>query len=183
MAQANSSKCDVLLIGGQIASGKSTAARTASEMGGAGLLRVRDALEQILGIPNADRRRLQIEGASLDTRTGGRWLVDYMSEHCPSGSRWVVDSARTRRQVEPILESRIGTRLIYLRATEQTRRVRYALGSEEDAVKRSTSFDEAMSHHTEIDAMTIAEMSDFIVETDDLNVEEITSVILKWCQW
>src|SRR5690242_18409338 len=93
---------ELLVIGGEIAAGKSSLATGLSEAD-CTLIRVRDALQSILGGTGWDRRRLQVEGADLDNRTGGSWLLDYLSDVTGEGGRWVVDAGRTRRQVEPIL--------------------------------------------------------------------------------
>ena len=47
-------------------------------------------------------------------------------------------------KTEPILEAITTARLVYLEATEVTRRQRYAHGQVLDVVKRSTTFDDAM---------------------------------------
>ena len=68
-------------------------------------------LEQVLGGPNWDRQRLQKEGAALDERTRGRWLLTYLETHVSAGGGCVLDSVRTRLQVEPVLESVSASRL------------------------------------------------------------------------
>jgi hypothetical protein len=183
MVPASSAPCEVVLIGGQIGSGKSTVAQRVSVDSGCRLLRVRGVLQDVLGGPYSDRHRLQIEGAALDVRTGGRWLLHYLEEHRDDTSRLVIDAARTRRQVEPILEAYLGARLVYLAASEASRRHRFALGSAADPVKRSMPFDEAMRHETETEARTIAAMAHLIVETDDRGVEDVVAEIIDWCGW
>jgi hypothetical protein len=184
MASGRFSECELLLIGGEIGSGKSTVAKGIADAArDCRLVRVRDVLDKILDGSGQDRHRLQIEGAALDERTGGRWLLEYLDEHCEPSSRWVVDSARTRRQVEPILESRIGSRLVYLAASESSRRHRFAIGSLTDPVKRSMPLDLAMRHTTESEARTISQMAHLVVETDDLDVDGVVDAVLEWCSW
>lgn len=183
MVLAGSTDCDLVLIGGQIGAGKTAVAVGVATATGGGLLRVRDVLENVLGSSSTDRRWLQIEGAALDRRTGGRWLLHYLDERCDEGARWVIDAARTRRQIEPILETRVGSRLVYLAASEMTRRQRFALSSAADPVKRSMGFEEAMRHSTEREARTIAAMAHVVVETDDMGVAETVSAIVDWLQW
>jgi len=184
MALATSAKCDLVLMGGQIGSGKSAIAeRVATVTADCGLLRVRVVLADVLGISASDRQSLQVNGRALDRRTGGRWLLHYIEEHCEIIHHWVVDAARTPRQVEPILERRLGSRLVYLAASEETRRRRFALGATSDPVKRSMPFDQAMRHETEAEAQTIASMAHLVVETDDLGIDEIVETIVDWCGW
>jgi hypothetical protein len=183
MAPVVSARSELVLIGGQIGAGKTAVAEAMALQTGSRLLRVRVILEEVLGGASKDRAWLQREGASLDQRTSGRWLLHYLSEHAEGSTRLVVDAARTRRQVEPILEELEGSRLVYLAASEPTRRHRFALSSVADPVKRSMSFDRAMQHGTEQEARTISAMAHFIVETDGLTTEQVVEAILEGVGW
>jgi len=174
---------EVVLVGGQIAAGKTSAASGVATRGGAELILVRQALEQILGGANWDRRRLQQEGADLDRRSNGKWLLDFIVAGSDRRNRVVVDAARTRRQVEPILEAGVGARLIFLVASETTRRARYALAQATDSVKRSTPFDAAMSHETEREAATLRAMADIVIETDDLAIAGVVDECCAALRW
>jgi hypothetical protein len=136
-----------------------------------------------LGGSDWDRYELQRRGAELDARTAGRWLLDYLLEKSGTGGKWALDAARTRRQTEPILSTIVGSRLVYLEATEATRRSRYALGQADDPVKRSTVFDHAMRHATESDAAALKSMASLVIETDDLSVAQITDEIVRAIGW
>jgi predicted kinase len=183
MAQGNSSEAEVLLIGGQIASGKTALANSLVDSAPCELIRVRQALQQVLGGAKWDRQRLQREGAALDARTRGRWLLAYLREQTELGGRWVVDAVRTRRQVEPVLDNLTGSKLVYLRAHESTRRQRYTRGQATDPVKRSVSFDEAMRHSTEQGVHVLAEMAHLVIDTDDLTLEEMCGSVRRWTGW
>lgn len=173
---------EALVIGGEIAAGKTSLATGLSQLG-CTVVRVRDALQSILGGAGWDRRRLQAEGADLDRRTGGRWLLDHLVEVTEGGGRWVIDAGRTRRQVEPILEHLPGSRLVFLRAHESVRRERYLLGQADDPVKRSVSFDEAMAHPTEREAPTLAAMAHLVIDTDELEPPAVVRVVRDWMGW
>ena len=170
-----------MLIGGQIGSGKTAVATSLAETCDALYIPVRAALQEILGGRDWDRPRLQKEGAELDRRTNGRWVLEYLSRF--EDKRIVVDAARTRRQVEPILEAGIGSRLVYLAASEYTRRNRYALAQATDMVKRSTPFDRAMNHPTEIEATALRAMADIVIETDDFTVTEVVQELRVSLSW
>jgi hypothetical protein len=183
MAPPRSKATEVLIVAGQIASGKTTLAETLTTRGNAHLVRVRGALQETLGGANWDRKRLQREGAALDERTSGRWLLDYLQGRVSDGGRWVVDAGRTRRQVEPVLEEITESNMIYLRAHESTRRYRYGLGQVMDPVKRAMAFDDAMLHPTETEAETLLSMAHFVVDTDDLSVSELATTAQEWLGW
>lgn len=174
---------EILLIGGQIGSGKTAVANRLADLEEVQLIRVRDALAEILGGFNWDRAKLQREGAALDQRSMGTWLCRYLEEHCEVQTRWVVDSARTRRQVEPVLNEITGARLVFLSAMEDTRRERFGWSSAIDPVKQSMPFDLAMRHATEREAATIAAMAHLVVETDDLDLNEVVETIAAWMRW
>lgn len=94
-----------------------------------------------------------------------------------------VDAVRTRRQVEPVLNDMLGSRLVYLGATERTRRQRFEHARITDAVKRSMSFDEAMRHPTEREALILRSMAHLVIDTDDLPVTMVASEIRAWLSW
>lgn len=173
-----------LLIAGQIGAGKTVAAGGVAAVALASPVRVRDALEAVLGGDDEwDRRRLQVEGAALDRRTNGRWLVDFLVEHGEAHQRVVVDAVRTRRQVEPILTELTDCKLVYLSCVESVRRTRYALGQVHDPIKRGVAFDAAMSHETESEAATLRAMAHEVVETSDLVVDEVVAILLRLMNW
>lgn len=183
MALAGSPDRDIVLIGGQIASGKTSIANQLCRSTGAHLIRVREALEQILGGSHWDRRRLQDEGYALDRRTNGQWLLHFIQEASDEGGKWVIDAARTRRQVEPVLEVEQRSRLIYLDASEATRRSRFALAQRSDPVKASLSFDDTMSHSTEREADALRAMAHLAVDTDDLSIDQIGQEVRSFLGW
>lgn len=121
---------------------------------------------EILGGTEWSRGRLQKEGASLDERTNGRWLLHYVQRELETSGRLVVDSGRTRRQVEPILEEIVDARLVFLGASEETRRRRYQLAAQTDPIKRDIPFDEAMDHDTEREATDLKSMAHAVIDTD-----------------
>lgn len=179
----SSDEVSVLLVGGEIAAGKTTLATNIVGACGARIVRVRDAMQEILGGVGWDRRRLQIEGASLDRRTNGRWLLTYLEELGESEDRLVVDAARTRRQAEPILESVVGARLVYLTASESVRRVRFAAAQATDPVKYSMPFDEAMSHVTEREVRDLHAMAHLTLDTDEQDATDVSQAVLDWSGW
>ena len=174
---------EILLIGGQIGSGKTAVANELARLESVQLIRVRNALADILGGTEWDREKLQREGAALDQRSMGTWLCRYLQEHCEGHARCVVDSARTRRQVEPVLNEIIGARLVFLAAAEPTRRQRFRWSSAVDPVKRSMPFDAAMQHATEREAATISAMAHLVIESDELELDEVVQTIADWMGW
>ncbi len=167
-----------ILIAGQIAAGKSSVARGVAEATGSELVLVRVALAEVLGLRDADRTTLQVEGAALDKRTNGRWLVEYLQERILLGSV-VVDSMRTARQTTPVLEWVPGAVLIYLDASTAARRFRFKESAISDPVKRSLNFERSMEHETEREARALRSMAHLIVETDSLTLDETVKEVVS----
>lgn len=177
----------VLLISGPIAVGKTaTAVAIADGTVGVKLIRVREALAEVLGTGMNDRRVLQQRGAELDQRTRGRWLVNYLEHRLESmtlGESVVIDSLRTIRQTEPVLDRLTDSRLVYLEAHEETRRQRYARAVRADLVKRSLPFDDAMRHPTEIAAHSVRHLAHLVIATDELSIAQVveqTRAVAPW---
>jgi len=174
---------EVVLLAGQIGSGKTSVAEWLRQNAAARLILVRQVLVDILGNPQVDRAELQREGLLLDTRSKGRWLLESVEEQTEVGGRWIVDAARTRLQIEPILKTLSQASLVYLEASEESRRRRFTLGQVTDEVKRSTSFDDAMRHATETEASALRSMADLVIETDGLDIAEVGMLVCEAMKW
>lgn len=183
MALAESNR--VLLLSGLIGAGKTTVAlMIAKKQIDANLLNVRRTLFDLLDNEGADRATLQAEGARLDSRTNGRWLLMSIAERLEADEQaLVVDSCRTRRQTEPILEEVPESRLVFLEASPATRRQRFASSRRSDPLKQSMSFDRSMTHRTERDVLDLRAMSDLVVPTDGLSASEVVQLIADELGW
>jgi shikimate kinase len=169
----------IVLVAGGIAVGKTTIAAALAERLDGRVVRVRDALAEVLGRRLDDRGTLQRLGADLDRRTSGRWLAEYLAEAAESAPRLVVDSCRTRRQTEAVLERLPTSRLVYLDAHEDTRRARYALSAATDPIKAGSTYDAAVDHDTERLVALLRPLADTVVETDDLDTEQTVAELLS----
>lgn len=163
------------MIGGAIAVGKTSIADELARQTGGVRVGVRAALADILQVDINDRKRLQFGGADLDRRTSGRWLHDYLAANMKPGTVTIVDSVRTVRQTEPVLAGIEDSRLVFLRAEESTRRIRYGLA--DDRLKRSLSFDDAVSHPTERRVDRLRVLADVVLDTDAATPAEVAEEI------
>lgn len=163
-----------VLVSGQIAAGKSAVASAYVARIGGEVVRVRQALGEVLGIPWDDRARLQVEGAELDRRTSGMWLVDYLLERADIGAPpATVDSMRTLRQTLPVLRN-LDCVLVYLDCSTTTRERRFIQAAAEgDAVKRSMTFADAMNHPTESDVLELRRVAHLLIRTDAMTVDDV----------
>jgi cytidylate kinase len=168
-----------VLISGGIASGKTTVAQGLASTLDARLVRVRQALLDVLGLEKADRRTLQEEGSALDKRTNGRWLLDYLLQHSEFHDRMVVDSLRTQRQAIPVLEGVHSANLVFLDVTRSVREKRFASAAVTDPVKASMGLAQALRHDTEIQVEELRPLAALVIESDDLSAEQTVDEIIS----
>lgn len=162
-----------VLVAGTIAVGKTAFAAELSQRLQIRHISVRAALLEVLGTASMTRAELQSQGADLDRRTAGRWLLNYVSEQSEDTPGIVIDSIRTRRQAQPLLNTLPNSVLVYLDAHPSTRRERYAAAAPTDPLKAAVPFDEAMSHPTEHEVVNLMPLAHLTIETDDLTVAEV----------
>lgn len=167
----------IVALSGGIAVGKTVTAELLAVQYGGTHLRVRQALADTAHVDITDRLALQREGASLDVRTNGTWLADFINEHLPDDGLVIVDSIRTRRQGRPLLDRLADAHLVYLQAHPATRRIRYNLGAEQDSLKASVPFDAATAHETEVHADEVRDLAELTLDTDDLEVSAVAQAI------
>jgi adenylosuccinate synthase len=167
-----------ILIGGEIGAGKTATAELLGRRLAARVVRVREALEDVLGLREPDRRALQEEGAALDRRTQGRWLLEYLLEQAETERTLIVDAVRTERQTIPILDRLPDTKLVYLSAHPSVRRHRYLEAAASDPLKASTPFEKAVAHPTEVEVRRLSSIADVLVETNEISVARAVETIL-----
>lgn len=160
----------LILLSGAIGSGKSTIARLLAQHLDAQLIEVRTALAKTTETSASDRGSLQIRGAELEARTQGRWLADYIASHTER-EIIVVDAVRTVRQVAAIQSRFEEVFIAFLDASIRTRRARFEAGRRVDPVKLSSSFDEAMSHPTEVGVAAVKPIADLVLDTETLDAQ------------
>ena len=105
----------VILLSGQIASGKTTLSRLLADRFAYRVVNTRD----ILAHGQQDRRSLQSVGASKDDSTAGRWGRDELvrlRERNSAGVCFVVDSVRTLDQVRWVRET-FGESVVHVHLT------------------------------------------------------------------
>lgn len=161
-----------VLVAGPIAAGKTTYSLALASQLGATRLSVRQALLDALGAAELTRAELQRQGADLDQRTNGRWLLHLIHEQQDTAPNLVIDSLRTRRQTLPLLADLQSSVLIYLDAHDGTRRKRYEQAAFSDPVKATVTYTDAINHPTERQVTRLKPLAHLILETDDLTPAE-----------
>ncbi len=98
----------LIVISGQVSSGKSTLAKGLSERFGLDVRRTKDWLKRhVSTAEDPDRTELQRTGDELDKQSAGKWVVKELMNDLPrlASSRLILDSIRTQKQVEALREA------------------------------------------------------------------------------
>ncbi len=163
----------MIKLAGGIASGKSSAAHLLSSRPEVQIVRVREALVSVTGVDLSDRLMMQDRAAHIDVATSGRWLGDYIADKFDLRQSLVIDSVRTRLQAEALEEEFEDSVLVFLEASARTRRLRFKSGQATDMMKAATTFDVAMRHRTETEALELIDMADVVVRSDLLSAQDV----------
>jgi gluconate kinase len=155
----------LLLLGGAIASGKSTIASGLRERGwvsaGTGTF-LHDRLVSSGATPS--RHALQELGDALDAETDFRWpLLQVLQPRLaaePHTTRWLVDAVRKRGQLEHFRDHFPGAvRFVFVDLPLEERRRRFLAR----AAETEESFFEATSHPNEVEASSLGASADLVV--------------------
>lgn len=165
----------LIVLSGQIASGKSDLCSQLASRFGAKILRTRAILEAKLhkDDPKRDgsRSALQLAGDELDARTQGGWVVDALRDATVDLSEdavVVLDSARTPGQVAALKEAYPGmTRHVHLKAARFIRERRY--DARREATFEETGFDEASQHPVETEVPRLEPLADVVICTNTID--------------
>ncbi|CAN5451606.1 hypothetical protein BH10ACT7_BH10ACT7_25060 [soil metagenome] len=167
----------LVLLAGGIGAGKSSAANAASDRAGIIVVKMRGVLSLVTGADPSDRAEMQRRAAELEHQTDGRWLVNYLTA-LPEQGPVIVDAVRTVRQARAAVDAFEYARVIYLDADETNRRQRYELGGAIDQMKATSSFDAAMAHPTELEALRIRDVADRVIDTNSIGVLAVADLLI-----
>lgn len=160
----------ILVLSGQIRSGKTTLARRLEARYHASVFKTNEALKKRLSsVPGADRKRFQEEGAQLDVTTKGAWVEQELTRwlaETPRGPYIVVDAARIEGQVKA-LRDEYGSRIVHFHLTAQPEvlRARFA-GVSHKQMDKGLTYDLAINDSTEKQVETLAKVADVVIATD-----------------
>lgn len=168
----------IIIISGEIASGKSSICKRLEEKFGFYTLGTKGALQEIAKKQNKGnlpekRDFLQKFGEKQDKDTNGKWVLDYFQSEINKHQRVIIDSARILGQVTSFRES-YGDSVfhIYLDAPLEKRRERFILRkkNEDDfnSVKEAKiKFEQYSNDPTEKQVHSLRPKSDLVVYTQD----------------
>lgn len=168
----------VVVVSGPVAGGKSLLARALADRFAGTRMSTRDLLMSRLkrGQP-ATRQALQRIGAALDEETAGAWVVDRLSRRIydAPGALVVVDSARTREQIEGLRQAfgRREVRHVHVTASRETCAARYEERRSRVEVEEAASYDDVITDPTEAAVDSLGVVADIWIDTDRNSPEDV----------
>lgn len=166
---------DVVVLSGQIATGKSTLARNISDLFAGVHISTSSLLKKALeqrGVVTTDRVLFQSEGESLDRDTNGSWVAEVIPTPTP-GSVVVVDSIRVAEQVAS-LRSKFGPGRVFhihLIANDDDLKARFENRGE------IASYEVSKSHHIEAQVDSLSPLADLVCDTSRLTPDDILYMV------
>ncbi len=169
----------IVVISGQICSGKSALVDLLQEKHGARVVKTKELITKKLPKTKDERRALQLAGQRLDRQDGGQWVGealqrvvdDSSGNETPSGL-FVVDSVRILGQVDAIREAYAAdVHHVHLTATEEELRARYEGRSRND--DQGVTYGQLKANKTEKGVEKLADVADVVVSTDKCSKEAV----------
>lgn len=157
----------IVALAGPVCAGKTTLANTLAKRFDAQVLAAREVIMKASS-GGGDRRALQRAGRALEQRTQGRWLAEAAADL--GAENLVVDAARTPDQARALLETARKAVLVYLAASEETCRRRYA--ERVDPADLGVDFDRMVAGELPLQPELRA-LADLVIDTDRVSVEEV----------
>ncbi len=167
----------IVVVSGRVASGKSLLARALASGFGGIRLSTRDVLLAKLGDDEeATRSTLQRIGAELDESSDGRWVADRLSTtiYMASEQLVVIDAVRTASQVEGLRQA-FGWQIrhVHVTASTETCEGRFEERRATSGLVEPETYAEIMSHPTEADVDSLAEIADIAIDTGGAGQKDV----------
>lgn len=174
----------LIVLSGQIASGKSELCSQLASRFGVEILRTRSILEAKIKRDNPQRdwsrAALQEAGDQLDTATHGKWVVEALKEameHLADEAVVALDSARTVDQVAALKAAFPGkVRHVHLKAARFLRLRRY--NARREATFEETPFEQAAEHPVEVEVPKLEPIADVVVSTNAIDAPSVLALAI-----
>jgi len=173
-SSSSRAKPELVVLSGPTCAGKtSLAGRLAGEMRGRMVQALRVIADESYG-QVLTRTESQAAGAELERTTRGRWLVDAVADALAGGAPVVLDSARTRAQLEGLQQLRPGRVLhVHLTADSTTRAKRFEARRAERETDKGSRFDDLAKDPIEREADELRLMADVVIDTTGAPIEDV----------
>lgn len=168
----------IILLSGQISSGKSTLSKGLAEKYSLKIFKTSDVLRQkINGNLNINRVSLQEIGDKLDQETNGKWILDEMhilgfNNEIQEGV--IVDSVRTRAQIDHI-KNQFWPRVIHIHLTapDYELKDRHKNKTAPNGLGTEINYYEIKQNKTESRVEDLAKIADLVIDTKRSSEEDV----------
>jgi adenylosuccinate synthase len=166
----------IVLVSGQISSGKTTLCKALVERFGFISFRTRDWITELASQIEAERRAFQDYGNFLDRKTRGAWIRDALARSLaslPEDSNIVIDAVRIPEQIDRLREA-YGRRVLHIHLeaplTVLARRFkrRQRVGFQE-----LPSYKQVMKDKTEANVVKLKDLADVVINTNRCTAEDV----------
>jgi len=166
----------ILILSGQVSSGKSTLCNNLVERFGFHHFKTKEWLKEHAGPEIMERGAMQQYGELLDQRTKGAWVRDALTRYLrgiDSDARVVVDAVRIVEQVEAIRRA-YGRNVvhIHLYAPFEELAKRYKRRKQK-GFKEFSSYEEVKQNKTESNVEDLAEVADVTIDTNRCTKDDV----------
>jgi adenylosuccinate synthase len=175
----------IILVSGEIASGKSTLAHKLEENFNFKVLKTRDALIDLarkkLKGQEPDRTFLQNFGTTLDKKDGGKWVLDYFQNNSDfslaNGSLFFVDAVRIQKQIDYFRKAYSFIVFhIHLTASQECLKQRFLTRDEVSHLSKSEKlkkYEIAKREETEHQVHTLSDDADLSIDTELSTIQDV----------
>jgi adenylosuccinate synthase len=160
-------------------SGKSTTASLLHEELGFVVVSARYVLRDLATNALWTRADLQRFGSELELRTNGKWLADAAAAVARASRPQpvVVDSARTRKQVDAVRDA-LGD-VYHVHLTAPSAELRRRFDAHRKDVDESASFEQSMQHPVEQEVLRLAAEADLVLDSEAQPPHSLVRQILQ----
>ncbi|MDL2263155.1 adenylosuccinate synthetase [Synergistaceae bacterium OttesenSCG-928-I11] len=174
----------IIILSGNICSGKSTLADQLSEVFGVHKISTYILLKNHFNKPHS-RIEMQEFGEKLDHATEGKWIAEDISheleEIAPCPQFVLVDCARIPKQIEAIRSKfkNCSVQHIHLAANTEILKNRY-ISRDQSRFKETISFEDAMKDSTESKVNDLEKGADIVIRNDHCTKDDVLVRVASW---
>ncbi|MCB0724819.1 MAG: adenylosuccinate synthetase [Ignavibacteriae bacterium] len=170
----------ILLLSGEIASGKTTLSKNLQDKYGFKVSRTREGIKKRYHASRS-REDLQIFGEKLDKTTKGRWVLEHFQDEFYTSffenDFFVIDSVRIKEQIEQFRRaygySVFHIHLLSSDATLYDRFIKRGENKDLGERKLKRKYSEFKKNNTESQVNELADKADLVIDTDRCNANDV----------
>jgi adenylosuccinate synthase len=164
----------IILLSGQIASGKTQLGSALVEQYGFRLIKTRKLIQSLVKV-QSERGALQKAGEALDRKTHGKWLAECLAREAarlPGDCCILVDSIRIELQAEAI-RAAFAEPVVHIHVTAPEEELARRYAARNPNVKEMASYEEVRKNKTERAVKKLANTADIVIDTGQSSPSDV----------